>query len=109
MAKNRVRTTRALLRDPARRARAGFLDGYNYRRYGPLFAAVVRGLDVGAVSDPVKTDTGYHVVLVVSREVTRLRVALPRLREELRARPASPTEVARLKTSLFAKYEVKIP
>lgn len=103
------RTTRALLRDPARRARAGFLDGYNYRRYGPLFAAVVRGLDVGAVSDPVKTDTGYHVVLVVSREVTRLRDALPRLRAELRARPASPTETARLKTSLFAKYEVKIP
>lgn len=103
------RSTRSLLRDPGRRDRAGFLDGYNYRRYGPSFAAVVRGLDVGAVSDPVKTDTGYHVVLVVSREVTRLKDALAGLREELRARAASPAETARLKKSLFEKYEVKIP
>lgn len=102
------RSTRTLLRDPALRERAGFLDGYNYGRYGPRFATVVRGLDVGAVSDPVKTDSGYHVVLVVSRKTTRLRDALGALRAELRARPASPAESSRLKKKLFEKYEVKI-
>ncbi|NRA97014.1 MAG: peptidylprolyl isomerase [Planctomycetes bacterium] len=108
LAESDDRSTRTLLRDPARRDRAGFLDGYNYRRYGLRFATVVRGLDVGAVSDPVKTDTGYHVVRVVSRKITRLKDALGALREELRARPASLAETSRLKKKLFEKYEVKI-
>ena len=102
------RTTRALLRDPARRDEAGLLDGYNYRRYGPGLASVVRSLAVGVVSDPVKTDMGYHIVQVISRKVTRLEDVVGALRKELRARAASPVEAEVLRKRLFAEHEVRI-
>lgn len=103
------RTARRLLRDPEQREKAGLLDGYNYRRYGAGFAKVVRGLEIGVVSDPVKTTTGYHLVQVISRKTTRLKDVLGVLRRELRSRPASQSDIARLKNRLFEKYEVKIP
>ena len=107
LAESDDRTTRALLKDPSSRDEAGFLKGYNYRRFGHGFAELVRGLEVGAVSDAFKSDMGYHVVQVVSRKRTRLKDVIGALRTELRARPASPAESEILRKRLFKEYEVQ--
>ena len=98
------RTTRRLLKDPARKAQAGFLDGYNYQRYGEGLAEAVRGLGVGEVSAPVRSTTGYHLVQLVDRKTTKLADVAAALRKELGRGPAKPAEVMALRKALLAKY-----
>ena len=102
------RTTRRMLRDPVKAPRAGYVEGYNYRRYGRAFADVVRGMKVGAVSGPVRTDIGYHIIELVDRKVTRLEDVLLKVQGELRAKAASRSERAALRRTLFEQYEVRI-
>lgn len=98
------RLTRRLLRDPKRREKAGFLAGYNYTRYGSGIANVVRGLKVGEVSGPVESSTGYHLVQVVERRITRFEDVRARLQQEVARAPATPAEVLALRKALFEKY-----
>ena len=97
-----------MLRDPVKAPRAGYVEGYNYRRYGRAFADVVRGMKVGAVSGPVRTDIGYHIIELVDRKVTRLEDVLLKVQGELRAKAASRSERAALRRTLFEQYEVRI-
>lgn len=101
------RLTRRMLRDPTQRAKAGFLAGYNFKRYGPEFADVVRGLEVGAVSAPVRTAQGFHLVQLVERTRTRFSDVVESLDLEMRRRQTTPTEVQALRRRLLKDYAFK--
>ncbi|MFT4840141.1 MAG: outer membrane protein assembly factor BamB [Planctomycetota bacterium] len=98
------RLTRRLLRDPRRRADAGVLAGYNYNRYGDAFTAMVRSLEIGAISQPVTSETGSHLVQVLARKVTLLRSVAPSLRLELGGGKARSSEILTLRRELLRKY-----
>jgi len=98
------RVARRMLRNPKRRHNAGFLAGYNYHRYGEDFASVVRKLEVGAISEPVVSESGVHIVQVVTRKVTELEKVLASLRLELGGGKARSSEVLAVRRELLAKY-----
>lgn len=102
------RTTRRMLRDSRRAERAGIVEGYNYRRYGEAFAEAVRSLEVGAVSRPVKTDIGYHIIELVDRKITKVEDVIGKIQSELRAKAASQSETMALRGHLFEKHRVRI-
>lgn len=98
------RLTRRLLRDPRRRGDAGVLAGYNYNRYGDGFTAMVRSLEVGAISQPITTKTGSHLVQVLARKVTLLSSVAASLRLELGGGKARSSEILTLRRELLTKY-----
>ena len=97
-------TTRRMLRQPNQAAEAGFLPGYNYRRYGSSFADAVRGLAVGQISAPVRSDTGLHLIRLVERKVTKFQDVKDTVRKELSARKSSQAERTALRRALLDKY-----
>lgn len=101
------RQARRMLRDPERKASAGVLEGYNYLRYGETFAAAVRALQVSGISKPVRTGTGYHIIELVSRTITRLDRVEAALRQQLRRGPARPVDILTLRKELLKKYKFK--
>ena len=103
------RTTRRLLAGSESRDKAGFLDGYNYDRYGAAFADAVRSLKVSDVSVPIRTEQGYHLIELEAREVTRFEDVEALVRKEVMTGPAKPAEIAILRSGLFKKYELVLP
>lgn len=99
------RVARRLLRNPKRKAEAGFLPGYNYHRYGEKFAAAVRALAIDAISQPVQSPVGYHLIQVVSRKVTERNKVAATLRLELGGGKARSSEILALRRQLLAKYK----
>lgn len=98
------RLARRLLRDPTQRAKAGFLEGYNYTRYGADFANAVRGTGVGEVSGPVESSIGFHLVQVVDRKITKFQDVKESLEKDVARGSATPAEVLALRKALFEKY-----
>lgn len=103
LAESDDRTARRLLRDPQTADDAGVLRNYNYDRFGPDFAEVVRGLDEGAVG-VAASDVGYHFVQVLERVVTRREDVIEDVLKELRARPVTPAAEKALRQALFEGY-----
>jgi outer membrane protein assembly factor BamB len=99
------RLTRRRLRDPRRSGDAGVLSGYNYNRYGDAFTSVVRSLEVGAISQPVTSETGCHLIQVVDRKVTKLASVATALRLELGGGKARSSEILALRRELLEKYK----
>ena len=98
------RVARRMLRDPKRSAAAGVLEGYNYVRYGEVFAEQVRALEVSGLSAPLLSETGFHIVELLSRKTTRLADVEAALRAELSRGPAKPADVQALRKELLVKY-----
>ncbi len=98
------RTARRMLRDDASKARAGVLEPYNFMRYGEAFAAAVRGLEVGGISAPVRSELGIHLVELQARQVTPLTTVEASLRQQLRRGPAKPADIRALRQQLLRKY-----
>ena len=109
LAASHDRVTRRLLRDPDRRDQAGVLPNYNYHRYGDAFAAAVRALEVGAVSAPVPSPVGVHLIELLERTETSLAEVAPALRRELASGKARSSEVLRLRQRLLEKYRFVPP
>lgn len=101
-------TTQSLLQHPNHAVHAGFLEGYNYQRYGVPFATAVRRLGEGEISDPIRTTHGYHLIQLVERRTTRYEDVREELVQRFRARPADAAEERKLRRQLFAKYEVRL-
>ena len=102
------RATRRLLKMPNQRAEAGFLPDYNYRRYGNEFADAVRGLGVGEFSTPVRSNTGYHLIQVTKRTITKFENVEAAVRRELGARKPSQRERAQLRRALLRDNDFSI-
>ena len=101
------RTTRRLLRDPKTAAAAGLLPNYNYTRYGDAFAAAVRALEVGAVSPPVRSPSGWHLIELVDRTVTEFVDVEAALKKELGGGKATRSEIDALRRALFTDFEFR--
>lgn len=101
------RITRRMLRRPATRAQAGILQGYNYRRYGANFAAAVRRLQPGQISEPIESSTGFHLIELISRKTTRLESVEAGLRRELQGRKPTPHERQQLRRRLLEEMAVQ--
>jgi hypothetical protein len=58
----------ALTQDPSGKGKGGALGCANPDSYVAEFAAAIKSLKVGAVSDPVQTQFGFHVITVTERK-----------------------------------------
>jgi parvulin-like peptidyl-prolyl isomerase len=76
--------------DPGSRSNGGDLGWYDPTtgQFVPEFEAAVARLTVGEISEPVRTDFGYHVIQVTDQRTTALDFAT-NLIEELQADPDS--------------------
>lgn len=98
------RQTQRMLRHEATRERAGFLEGYNYVRYGNGFAQAVRALEVGEVSRTIESSTGMHLVQVTQRTITRFDDVAKKLHEEMSRRKVTSGELRGLRRRLLTKH-----
>jgi parvulin-like peptidyl-prolyl isomerase len=57
--------------DPASRDKGGLMENFGPSRMAPEFAEAVRTQEPGAVGPPVKTQHGYHIILVEDRSPAR--------------------------------------
>ena len=64
----------------AERSNGGQLGLRRADRYSPLFVNAVQGLAVGQVSEPVRSDAGFHLLLLVERRAGNLVQTVPQTR-----------------------------
>jgi parvulin-like peptidyl-prolyl isomerase len=62
--------------DTGSAAQGGELDWQDTANYVPEFAEVVRNLPIGAISEPVQSDYGFHIIQVRAREDRELSEAV---------------------------------
>jgi peptidyl-prolyl cis-trans isomerase C len=75
---------RELSEDPGSARRGGDLDFFGRGQMVPPFEEAAFGLDVGAMSDLVESEFGYHVIQVTDRQESR-PASLEEVAENLRA------------------------
>jgi peptidyl-prolyl cis-trans isomerase SurA len=84
--------------DPGSRTTGGSLGWHDLSTLGtafvPEFAEAVQELDVGQVSEPVRSEFGYHIIEVTDRRVSALELA-NRLFGELEEDPDAFEQLAR--------------
>lgn len=71
--------------DPGSAAMGGDLGTFGRGRMVPAFEQAAFSTPVGEISDPVRTQFGYHIIKVNSRSVPDLDEMAPAIREELMA------------------------
>ncbi|MGH9150828.1 MAG: peptidylprolyl isomerase [Acidimicrobiales bacterium] len=72
----------------------------------PEFEAAMEALQPGQVSDPVRTQFGYHLIEVLERKVVALEEAAPRIRENLQS--SRPDPVQRFVTEALADATIEV-
>ena len=85
----------------------GFLPGYNYQRYGEVFAEAVRAAEVGQLVGPIETPAGRHLLEVTERTVTEFEAVSGELVQAVLTADVSPMERYQLRRSLLEGLEVK--
>jgi parvulin-like peptidyl-prolyl isomerase len=100
---------RRFSQDEPSRARGGVIEGYNYQHYGVPFAEAVRALPRGGASAPVRSTSGWHLIRVDSREVTKLEDVRPAIVAAVLAEPPSRAELYGLEARLRAKHPITRP
>lgn len=84
--------------DPGSRTSGGSLGWHDpaalEAQFVPEFADAARALEVGELSEPVRSEFGYHIIQVTDRRVSVMEHA-ERLAADLRQDPDSFTELAR--------------
>jgi len=91
----------------AAKATGGLLSNYNYRAYGEVFADAVRAAKVGEPAGPVRTDSGFHLIEVVSRVHTELEDVREELRQKLLLATPEQPELQALVEGLRASVEIE--
>jgi parvulin-like peptidyl-prolyl isomerase len=72
---NFARIAREFSKDTGSGARGGDLGWAPVSNYVDEFAKAVTSLEIGEISEPVKTEFGYHIIQVVAREEVPLTAA----------------------------------
>lgn len=93
--------------DPSSARNGGDLGFQPAGTFVPPFEEAMTGLDVGEVSDPVRTEFGWHVIRVVDRRVTPLEEARPGIENQL-AGPAQDEAWSAFLDDLFEEAEVEV-
>ena len=84
----------------------GVIPNYNYKHYGPEFAAAVRAAKVGQLVGPLATQAAVHLLRVESRTVTRFEDVRDALAAEQLVAPVEFPERTALRERLHREHEV---
>jgi len=107
--------------DPGSKGNGGRYENFNPAQMVPEFAEAVRTQEIGKIGEPIKTQFGYHIILVESRKIGEIqsfseaRVAAQRELAEKMRNDAWISFIDSLKTELgFADAdspadELKVP
>jgi parvulin-like peptidyl-prolyl isomerase len=95
--------------DEPSRTRGGVIEGYNYQQYGVPFAEAVRAAPVGSARGPVRSTSGWHMIKVDSRKVTKFADVRASVVETVLAEPPSLAELHGLEGRLRGKYPITRP
>jgi peptidyl-prolyl cis-trans isomerase C len=96
--------------DPGSKANGGDLDFFTHDRMVPEFADAAFKLKVGEVSDPVKSQFGYHIIKVTDKKAART-VPFAEAKDKILAylkETKKRQAVNELITSMRAKADVKV-
>lgn len=96
--------------DPGSKSRGGDLDFFSHDRMVPEFADAAFKMKVGDVSDPVKTQYGYHIIKVTDKKEART-VPFPEAKERILAylkESKKRQAVNELLTTMREKADVKV-
>ncbi|MEI6872473.1 MAG: peptidylprolyl isomerase [Verrucomicrobiota bacterium] len=99
-----------LSEDPSAKQNSGDLNFFTREQMVPEFATAAFGMQKGDISDPVKSQFGFHIIQLTDRkdaETMDLETVKPRLLAFLNQRMRD-TEVQKILTDLRNKAEVKI-
>ena len=99
-----------LSEDPSAKQNSGDLNFFTREQMVPEFAAAAFGMKKGEISDPVKSQFGFHIIQLTDHkdaETMDLESVKPRLLAFLNQRMRD-TEVQKVLTALRDKAEVKI-
>src|SRR5690625_4249078 len=101
--------------DPGSAAEGGKLGVVPVGEFAPEFEDAAYSLDIDVISDPIKSDHGYHIIKVtdkrdVSEEIGSLEDNETSIISTLRAKKVDPTEAQAKITQLIddAKVDIKI-
>lgn len=92
--------------DLSAKQNGGLIPGYNYKHYGPEFAAAVRAAKVGELVGPLRSQAAVHLLRVESRVVTTLDEARPELTAKLMVAPVEFPERIALRQRLLSEHQV---
>ncbi len=99
-----------LSEDPSGKANGGDLDFFAKEQMVPEFSAAAFGMKKGEVSEPVRSQFGYHIIKVTDRkdaETVTLEKAKPQLMAYLKQQKKQ-SEVEKLVKDIREKADVKI-
>ena len=85
--------------DPGSASRGGDLGEFGRGRMVPAFDEAVFSQPIGEISDPIRTQFGYHVIKVNSREVRPFEAVRSELRDEVLAERLQQESVDRLRAA----------
>lgn len=91
--------------DPGSKAKAGVIDYFTRGKMVPEFEAVAFSAPVNEISEPIKTQYGYHIIQVLDRKAARessLDSVKEDIAQKLIAQERSKTAVTNLETALKA-------
>lgn len=94
--------------DLSTRDAGGELPRYDGRIYGPVFAEVAYALEVGAMSGPVETPIGWHIIQVIERTQTAFSDVRSSLTEELLTAPPTWPEKSAYIQHLIAEADIQL-
>jgi len=93
--------------DEPTKAAGGLVGRYSPFLFGPVFEAEVRNLKKGVVSDPIRSNRGWHLVEVTEETVTPLDSVSAEVRRELETRKPYATEVDAFMADLLAGVRIR--
>jgi parvulin-like peptidyl-prolyl isomerase len=59
--------------DPGSKENGGKYENFNPAQMVPEFAEAVRNQELGVIGEPIKTQYGYHIILVESRKIGQIQ------------------------------------
>ena len=101
-----AQAARAFSNDEATKNKGGTVGPTTSGTFGPLFEEEVWNLKKGVLSDPIRSNRGWHLVEVTDETVTPFESVAEGLRNELKTRRPFATESRAFLTGLLANARV---
>ncbi|HET6201220.1 MAG TPA: peptidylprolyl isomerase [Planctomycetota bacterium] len=103
---NFAQAARAFSDDDSTKEKGGLVGRYTPHLFGPQFDAGAWKLKKGVLSDPIRSNRGWHLVEVTEETLTPLESVAAEVRRELETRRPYATEVAAFLSELLSNAKV---